>query len=226
MKDVDAIIKFHAKGHSLKECGERFGCSGERIRQILKKHKVPVRRKWGKKPLPLNPEQKKQKQLAKLWSKIDFTVSTNDCWLWTGKPDANGYGRVYFHEKKDYAHRVVYFLIYGRWPSRLVRHSCDVRLCCNWHHLIEGTHQDNINDRELRGRGAWQKDPDGQKQKVAEGTAKARLTKTTGLNKVKVLDIKNRLKNKQPVAEIARLCPDVSLSAIYDVASGRSWKNI
>lgn len=34
----------------------------------------------------------------------------------------------------------------------LIRHTCDFGLCVNPTHLLEGTHQDNINDRTSRGR--------------------------------------------------------------------------
>jgi len=59
------------------------------------------------------------------------------------------------HKKKTYlAHRVAYELSTDTLLPNdvLVRHRCDNPACCNPQHLETGTSQDNMRDRDLRGR--------------------------------------------------------------------------
>lgn len=84
---------------------------------------------------------------------------TDSCWLWMGAR-VGGYGLAYTGVKPDgrkdrhYAHRVAYVIAHGFVPSGLeVMHSCDVPRCVNPDHLSLGTHQQNIADRDARGRG-------------------------------------------------------------------------
>jgi hypothetical protein len=58
-----------------------------------------------------------------------------------------------FRNKKIIGHRVAYILSKGEIPEKqLVRHKCDNNKCINPDHLELGTHQDNMNDRMVRGR--------------------------------------------------------------------------
>ena len=86
---------------------------------------------------------------------------TPTCWLWTGTKVRNGYGQVYTGDKpggqkdRHYAHRVAYVLAHGSIPGGLVvMHTCDVPGCVNPAHLVLGTQQANIADRDAKGRGA------------------------------------------------------------------------
>jgi len=48
------------------------------------------------------------------------------------------------------AHRVSYVLNHGNIEAgRVIRHTCNNRLCVNPSHLLNGTHADNMNDRSL-----------------------------------------------------------------------------
>lgn len=85
------------------------------------------------------------------------------CWLWLGAAHANPsglqYGRISIGSRKDRtcrttsAHRASYQAYIGPIPAGLeVCHKCDVTLCVNPEHLFVGTHQENIDDRERKGR--------------------------------------------------------------------------
>ena len=94
--------------------------------------------------------------IARFHLKVQRTPS---CWLWTGTKESHGYGQVYTglrpDGKKDrhYAHRVAYVLALGDVPGDLeVMHGCDIPSCVNPGHLTLGTHQQNIADRDRRGR--------------------------------------------------------------------------
>ena len=77
------------------------------------------------------------------------------CWLWIAGVNACGYGAIGVPGKRgsSLAHRVAYSLFWGEIPEGMcVLHSCDTPSCVNPAHLRIGTHQDNMVDRQVRGR--------------------------------------------------------------------------
>lgn len=85
------------------------------------------------------------------------------CWLWWGATDDRmGYG--YFHIAREdgdnskshmiRAHIASYRMFKGATNGLHVCHTCDTPACVNPDHLFLGTRQDNIDDRERKGRGA------------------------------------------------------------------------
>ena len=95
-----------------------------------------------------------EKDTARFLKKI-APAKWDDCWLWTDKPDTYGYGQFCLNGKKPRAHRVSYELFEGKIPDGLiVRHTCHRPLCVNPAHLIVGTQQDNMDDRQRAGRQA------------------------------------------------------------------------
>lgn len=85
------------------------------------------------------------------WSRLD---KSGECWLWRGAHVPAGYGKLYFRGSNWYAHRLAYTLANGDIPDRMhVCHTCDNPPCCNPAHLWVGTAQDNMQDRERKGRG-------------------------------------------------------------------------
>lgn len=94
---------------------------------------------------------------------------TDSCWLWTGRLDSGGYGRVsQGNGQWRKAHRVSYELFTGSIPEGLVvRHLCNVRACVNPEHLAVGTHKDNVADMDRAGRRA---DICGEKNPMAKFT--------------------------------------------------------
>jgi hypothetical protein len=87
------------------------------------------------------------------------------CFLWLGSAHrTHGYwsARFFNGEKYEIASRFVWRLKRGPIPlGRWVLHTCDNSLCVNEDHLYLGDHQQNMADRETRGRGRHQRDPDG-----------------------------------------------------------------
>lgn len=85
-------------------------------------------------------------------SRVATTTAPDDCWLWTGNQDRNGYGR--FRSRKASvdikAHRAAYRLANGELPS-LLRHTCDNPPCVRPDHLLPGDHKSNAADAIERG---------------------------------------------------------------------------
>lgn len=78
------------------------------------------------------------------------------CWLWTGfcgKRKNKNYGYCYLLEGEQQAHRVSFRLFKEPIPDGAhILHNCDNPPCVNPDHLRAGTPQDNVDDRESRGR--------------------------------------------------------------------------
>jgi hypothetical protein len=75
------------------------------------------------------------------------------CWLWTGPPDAFGYGKISIRHRMLLAHRVQYEIRVGPIPAGLcILHHCDVPACVNPAHLFLGTRVDNIADMVSKNR--------------------------------------------------------------------------
>jgi len=89
--------------------------------------------------------------IDRFWSYVSNTNS--GCWRWCGGTFGNGYGQFRWGHRKVKAHRVSYSLFYGPIPDgKIICHHCDNKLCVNPNHLFLGTHKDNTEDREMKGR--------------------------------------------------------------------------
>lgn len=84
--------------------------------------------------------------LERFTSKIVFT---EQCWVWTDKPD-NGYGRFWLNKKSELAHRFSYLIWVGSIPlDKQLDHLCRNRGCVNPKHLEPVSIAENV----LRGEG-------------------------------------------------------------------------
>ena len=67
----------------------------------------------------------------RFWSKV---VKTDSCWIWTGRTDLKGYGRIRVGSKMLMAHHISYLLKFGEWipfgyePD----HTCKNPSCIRW----------------------------------------------------------------------------------------------
>lgn len=87
------------------------------------------------------------------WSRVDSSGGNDACWLWTAGGQSNGYGTMWWRGKVRKASRIAYELAYGNCPDDLdVMHLCDNPPCVNPKHLRLGTHKDNMDDRDKKGR--------------------------------------------------------------------------
>lgn len=97
----------------------------------------------------------------RFWNKVN---KTEDCWLWIGFLNHDGYGRV--GRKANVrtggrAHRIAWEMFHGPIPKGMsVMHICDVRACVRPDHLKLGTHQENVKDMWNKGRQPTKYTPD------------------------------------------------------------------
>jgi hypothetical protein len=100
----------------------------------------------------------------RFWKNVDMR-SPDECWLWTGQINHNGYGNCYIYKKNSrqsifkLAHRVSYCIAHSLDLADIkdwyILHSCDTPLCVNPNHLRAGSQKDNINDMISRNRQNW-----------------------------------------------------------------------
>ena len=121
----------------------------------------------------------------------------------------NGYGEKRYKGKRWLAHRLAYFLEYGEDPGdRCVCHACDNPSCVEPTHLFLGTHDDNVQDRNRKGR-----------QAMWPNHGRAKLTYR------QAAEIKGRLLLGEKKSVLAREF-GITGMAILDMERGRSWKGV
>ena len=129
------------------------------------------------------------------------------CWEWIGTK-RNGYGRTMTGSRTDgtrksiSAHRLSYQLFKGNIPQGcVVCHKCDNPCCINPDHLFAGTVQENVSDRERKGRNKPPKGACNGRAKLSEkdvlaarteridrGTSYQALAKKYGVAKKTIMD--------------------------------------
>lgn len=104
---------------------------------------------------------RKKSLVDRFWAKVD-RQGPDDCWLFTGARDGDGYGLITSEEGRDHqlrAPRVSYEIANGPIPAgRMVMHRCDNPPCVNPGHLRVGTTLENNRDKAAKGR-AWRGGP-------------------------------------------------------------------
>lgn len=166
---------------------------------------------------------------AFFWSHVQIG-EPDQCWPWNGSTTPVGnrnndlYGRASVKGRLVLAHRCAYEFTKGAVPDGLVvRHTCDTFLCCNPHHLIPGTSQQNMQDAVERGRIPWGDDssfrrhPEAIPRGEASGSAKL-----TGIDILTMLLMHDA--GIGPAPFLAWLF-EVSEPQVNLILNGRSWSH-
>lgn len=87
---------------------------------------------------------------TRFWRRVK---KTRRCWIWIGTKTGEGYGQLKVNKERWLAHRLSFVFAAGSIPEGMhVLHRCDTPACVNPKHLFIGTHQDNMRDRDAKGR--------------------------------------------------------------------------
>lgn len=143
------VLMYETSKLGLDKIAFEFGCARGTVRKELTKMGIIIRKPWTIKR-PTDKFDLKDKK--RFWDKV-IKTNLDSCWEWTATIDSCGYGRFGFRYKLLTSHRVAWELENGPIPKDLhVLHKCDNPSCCNPAHLFLGTHQDNMKDRDKKGR--------------------------------------------------------------------------
>lgn len=84
----------------------------------------------------------------------NYKINTeNNCWEWQGHKNEDGYGKVKRNGKTILSHRLFYEVHKGIIPEgNVIMHTCDNPGCVNPEHLKSGTHLENEQDKDAKGR--------------------------------------------------------------------------
>jgi hypothetical protein len=141
---------------------------------------------------------------------VYYSEVSGSCWLWQGRTDSWGYGRIGVGRDSIGVHRVSFELSRGlvlprdRWAL----HHCDNPPCLRPSHLFEGTSRDNAADRSRKGRSAW-----------GDKSPRAKLSNQD------VIAIRGLLASGTRVCDIAAQF-GVVRTAISNIKSGLQWKGV
>jgi len=163
-----------------------------------------------KPPKPIPPMT--EKHIDRFWKKVDMQ-GKDDCWLWIAGKDGYGYGAQNIDGRIVKAHRISWKIHNGNIPSGLdVLHDCDTPACVNPKHLWVGTHTENMNDKNRKGRNGFP-------SLKGEEHGNAKLTD------VLVLEIRAEAKRGRSKKWMAKKY-NVDPSTISDVVRRKSWKHV
>jgi hypothetical protein len=167
----------------------------------------------NKKSIAIDIPHMTQSDADRFWSLVSVEA-TNECWLWTGAANANGYGRFRIGESLYSPHRVAHSLANGdiqnvdEFHGTVVRHKCDNPPCCNPAHLETGRQIDNVADMKERGRDDSAR---------GEASGKAKLTE----DMVRFIR-ESQLSSRKLAAELGI----VSDGTIRQIRRGERWAHI
>ena len=152
------------------------------------------------------------KTIERFWGKVK---KTRKCWEWVGSKNPHGYGGFRYKGKLHSVHRISWMIHNGPIPKGsgyhgiCVLHKCDNTSCVNPKHLFLGTHKDNIQDRNEKGRMADTSEEN-------NGRCKLKKNQVEKIKEIYKLGMGTKLAKRF----------GVSRATIQDIIHNRSWIKI
>lgn len=152
--------------------------------------------------------------------------TTTGCTEWLCGRFASGYGQFSDQGKNRRAHRVAWELAHGPIPDGLVVcHKCDNPACVNVGHLFLGTNNDNVQDRNAKGRQNCSRGEHHGSRLHPERVPRGEQNGSAKLPEQSVLEIKAMLAQGAMGTDLARRF-SVSTSTISNIKTGKGWKHL
>jgi len=154
---------------------------------------------------------------CRFWAKVDTSPGFGpwgNCWRWTGNVYGKNrnYGTLWNGTRLIGAHRYSYELHVTSIPEgQEIRHKCDNPTCVNPAHLEVGTHLDNLDDMNKRGR-----------------RTRGEQVKASSLTEENIREIRNSyIPYSRKFGEKSLSVKfGVSRCTIYHIVSRKSWSHV
>lgn len=155
-----------------------------------------IQRQKGRELRPLGEGRRRNGSDADMIKEILSRPPTDECIVWAGWIDPDGYGRTRHGGRSKQVTRIILEAVGRPVPEgQCACHSCDNRACVNERHLWAGSHRDNMADRDAKRRHAFGERNN--KAKLTEADVREiRILRKTGLSQQKIAD---RFGVSQPV---------------------------
>ena len=140
----------------------------------------------------------------------EFVDKKENCWIWIGGLNFDGYG-VYSKNGITYrAHRYIWELLNNeKIGNKIAMHICDTPSCVNPKHLVLGTQADNIDDKTKKNR-----------------QAKGEKCPSSILTKEQIIEIRSKYKYRvctyKMLANEYNVCADTIQKAVRKI----NWNHI
>lgn len=146
----------------------------------------------------------------RFWTYVD---KSSECWNWTGGTFGGRYGQFRVGARKVKAHRFAWVIAGNDIPLGMILcHRCDNPRCVRPDHLFLGTHADNAQDRDTKGRNARNNAP----------RLPGELNPAARLSRMQALTIRSRVSQGERRKVLASEF-GVSVSTVNAIAQGRIW---
>lgn len=127
------------------------------------------------------------------------------CFLWQGCVAGRGYGVTCWEGKQVYVHRLAYKFEKPDEKLDVIRHTCDTPNCWRVHHLVNGTTQDNVDDKVIKGRHIF-----------GSNNYNARFTEN------QIVEIRASNLNLYELGDLYNVTP----STIHYIRARKTWKHV
>jgi len=165
----------------------------------------------GKTTREIRPKNLPDAELLEWLVYKDCDPDDNGCFIWQKSLDPDGYGLTHYKGVTKRAARLIYIL-HNNYPNiegQIVRHTCDVKACCNPDHLIIGTLSNNALDARKNRKGL----------KFNEQSVRVVLTGYYEVKENKNMLIKDFIK-------IITKEYNCSAGTVHDIIYNRKWKDV
>jgi hypothetical protein len=136
--------------------------------------------------------------IERFFKRFTIPKNENECWLWTGGKDRDGYGQINSSREKGVArkclraHRISYEHFIGEIPKGyFVCHTCDNPSCVNPKHLWAGTSTENNRDCARKKRTKQKGESNPQAKLTANKVREIRKLKKEGITRLEISKIFN-----------------------------------